>query len=92
MKRFRTWWATARSSLLTHRRLKWLWVILVVPTILFWSTSVRWLVFMSIYAIITGHWGAEEAAKAEVKQEEQETQEQPASASEVQQFRGPSFQ
>ena len=72
MKRFREWWATARSSLTTHRRLKWLWIGLI-PLSYFWRSWVPWVVFMSHYAIIVGHWSSEEAAKTEVKQEESDT-------------------
>lgn len=32
--------------------------------------SVPYLVFLSVYAIIVGHWSAEEAAKTEVAAEE----------------------
>jgi hypothetical protein len=70
-ERFWAWWDTARSSLVTHRRLKWLWV-LMIPLSFFWREALIWVVFMSHYAIIVGHWSSEEAAKTEVKQEEKE--------------------
>lgn len=41
-----------------------LWVLLIIPTLLFWRESILWIAFMSLYAIITSHWGAYEAAKA----------------------------
>jgi hypothetical protein len=40
------------------------WVLLIIPTIIWWKDSILWVAFMSLYAIVTGHWGAYEAAKA----------------------------
>jgi hypothetical protein len=40
------------------------WIVLLVPTVLFWRDSVMWVVFMSWYANFVGHWGGFEAAKA----------------------------
>lgn len=41
------------------------WIILVIPTILWWLESLKWVVFMSIYAIIISHYGAYQSARAE---------------------------
>lgn len=41
------------------------WIILVIPTVLFWRTSILWIAFMSIYAAVVGHMGAYQAARAE---------------------------
>jgi hypothetical protein len=70
--KYKEWWSTAHSSLVTHRRLKWVWIFPGIPVAFWLRESVPFLVFMSVYAIIIGHWSAEEAAKTEVKQEEQE--------------------
>lgn len=43
----------------------WIWLALVIPTLLWWSESIKWLVFMSIYACIMGHYSSWQAAKAE---------------------------
>jgi hypothetical protein len=40
------------------------WAVLIVPTLIWWRDSILWVAFMSLYAIITSHWGAYEAAKA----------------------------
>jgi hypothetical protein len=47
-----------------HIALVTVWILLIIPTMLFWRDSILWIAFMSLYAIITGHWGAYEAAKA----------------------------
>ena len=65
----REWWSTARSSLITHRVLKWMWIGLL-PVSYLLRSSLIWIVGMSHYAILVGHWSAEEAAKTEVRAEE----------------------
>jgi hypothetical protein len=32
-----------------------IWILLVIPSLLWWSNSVTWVIFMSIYAIIAMH-------------------------------------
>jgi hypothetical protein len=55
---------TAPSDRQVHLLLLFVWVLLLVPTIIWWRDSILWVAFMSLYAIITSHWGAYEAAKA----------------------------
>ena len=47
-----------------HRILKWVWVAMI-PVSLWLRESLLWIVFMSHYAILVSHWGAEEAADDE---------------------------
>jgi hypothetical protein len=68
----REWWHSADSSVKVHRVLKWLWICPGLPISFVLRESVPWLVFMSVYAIITSHWGAEQAGIVEKKQEEAE--------------------
>lgn len=42
------------------------WVALAVPSVLLWRESIAWVVFMSVYACITGHWSSYQAASAEM--------------------------
>lgn len=49
-----------------HRIIKWLWIFPGIPISFLLRQSVEYLVFLSVYAIITGHWSAEEAADDEV--------------------------
>jgi hypothetical protein len=39
------------------------WALTAIPTVLWWSESILWVAFMSIYAIVSTHWGAVEAAR-----------------------------
>lgn len=47
-----------------HRCLMGAWIVLLVPTVLWWRESVVWLVFMSWYANFVGHWSTQSAEKA----------------------------
>lgn len=48
-----------------HLGLTLLWVVLIVPSLLWWQESVPWLVAVSVYANIAGHYAAFEAARAD---------------------------
>lgn len=53
-----------------HLSLTLLWITAVIPVILFLSTSVPFLVFISVYAVITGHWSSWQSARVEVHQKD----------------------
>lgn len=53
---------------------KWatiVWILLLIPSVLFWSEAIMWVVLMSVWANIAGHWSAYQASRAELKQDEQ---------------------
>jgi hypothetical protein len=41
------------------------WVVLVLPTVVWWRDSVLWVALMSIWANVVGHWSAYQATRAE---------------------------
>lgn len=41
------------------------WAFLIIPTLLFWKSSILWVAAMSLYANFIGHWSAYQAARAE---------------------------
>ena len=45
--------------------MSYLWALLVIPTLLFWKSSILWVAAMSLYANFIGHWSAYQAARAE---------------------------
>lgn len=47
-----------------------LWFIAAFPICVFLSKSISFLVFISVYAVVTGHLATWQAARVEVKQEE----------------------
>lgn len=52
---------------------KWatiVWIILLVPSVLWWNQAILWVVLMSVWANIAGHWSAYQASRAELKQDQ----------------------
>jgi hypothetical protein len=43
------------------------WLVLVIPSVLFWSQSILWVVLMSAYAIVATHFAGWAGARAEVE-------------------------
>ncbi|MCW2898475.1 MAG: sle1 [Streptosporangiaceae bacterium] len=41
------------------------WALPVIPTLLFWTNSVPFLVFVSLYANFVGHFSSWQAARSE---------------------------
>jgi hypothetical protein len=48
-----------------------IWLAASLPICFFLSTSVPFLVFVSVYAIVTGHWSTWQASRVEVRQEDE---------------------
>jgi hypothetical protein len=61
--------AGGHIGIATLRRLHlWLtiaWMVMVIPTMLWWRDSIAYVSFMSIYAIIASHAAGWQAARAE---------------------------
>lgn len=51
-----------------HTVLTFVWVLLIIPTLVWWRESVVWVALMSLWANIASHWAAREAAKAKENQ------------------------
>lgn len=47
-----------------HRTMTWVMVALVLPTILWWSDSILWVLVLSLYANIYSSISADEAQQA----------------------------
>lgn len=45
----------------------YLWLTAGAVLSWFWQNVIPWLTFMSLYAIVVGHWGAHQAKCAEKK-------------------------
>lgn len=48
-----------------HWTLTFVWALMAIPTVLFWSESILWVAFMSLYANVAGHWAAAQASEAD---------------------------
>lgn len=55
----------ARRLRLLHLALTIIWALLVIPTIIWWKTSVLWVGLCSCYANSIGHAAAYAGARAE---------------------------
>lgn len=51
-----------------HLGLMGLWIVLIVPTLLWWKDSILWVLIISIYANIASHLGAYEAVRSTPKE------------------------
>jgi hypothetical protein len=48
-----------------HAGLTVFWLVMAVPSILVWRDSVPYLVGVSVYALVVGHWSSWQGARAE---------------------------
>lgn len=47
-----------------------IWLAASLPICIFLASSVPFLVFVSVYAVVTGHWSTWQSARVEVRQSE----------------------
>ena len=53
------------------------WVFMIIPSLVFgWINAVVYVSALSLWALVSGHWAAWQAARVEVKQQEQEDKEE----------------
>ena len=76
----RSLWASIQGDPRFMRRLNgWLtvfWIIMIPVSILTgWISSVTYVAALSLWALVSGHWSAWQAARVEVKQEKEEEKE-----------------
>jgi hypothetical protein len=68
-------WASVQENPVAFRKINgWLtvvWFLAAIPICLFLSNSVPFLVFISVYAVVTGHLSTWQASRVEVRQEEE---------------------
>jgi hypothetical protein len=55
---------------LLHGWLTVFWFAAAIPICIYLYDSVPFLVFISVYAVVTGHWSSWQAARVEEKQDE----------------------
>lgn len=52
-----------------------IWFVISFPLAFWLGSSVVFVTFLSLYAIVTGHWSSWQAARVEVRQDEQQARE-----------------
>jgi hypothetical protein len=86
---FKSLWASVQGDPVFMRRVNgWLtifWIIMIpISMTMGWLNSVVYVSALSLWALVSGHWSAWQAARVEVKQEEaQKAMEEQDMASEV---------
>jgi hypothetical protein len=80
MDLMKTLWASVQHDPRVMRRLNgWLtvfWVAMIpVSALLGWLSSVAYVSALSLWALVSGHWAAWQAARVEVAQEQQSRRE-----------------
>ncbi len=76
MNVIRSLWASIQGSPAFMRRVNgWLtvlWIVMIpVSLITGWISSVTYVAALSLWALVSGHWSAWQAARVEVRQEEE---------------------
>lgn len=79
MTLIKTLWASIQGDPVFMRRVNgWLtilWIVMIpVSIITGWINSVTYVAALSLWALVSGHWAAWQAARVEVKQEEEARQ------------------
>ena len=73
-------WASVQGDPIFMRKFNgWatiIWFTAALPICLFLSNSVPFLVFISVYAVVTGHLSSWQAARVEVNQQEEDVSEE----------------
>jgi len=75
MQSVKSLWAHVQRDPLFMRRLNgWLtvfWVVMIpISIVMGWLSSVAYVSALSLWALVSGHWAAWQAARVEVKQED----------------------
>lgn len=52
-----------------HKWATLVWMLLLIPSLLWWKESILWVVLMSVWANIGSHWSAYQASRSEEKQD-----------------------
>lgn len=54
-----------------HATMTVVWMALAVPSFLWWKESLLWVIAMSLWANVAGHWSGFQAAHAEKRTKQQ---------------------
>lgn len=76
MTAIRSLWSAARDNPALMRRVNgWLtifWIVMIpVSLVTHWVASVTYVSALSLWALVSGHWSAWQAARVEVRQEQE---------------------
>jgi hypothetical protein len=63
--RVRDVWASPGTWRRFHGSLTVVWILLIIPSLLWWSESIKWVVLMSVWANVAGHFSGWQGSRAE---------------------------
>ncbi len=81
MNVLRSLWASIQGDPVFMRRVNgWLtifWIVMIpVSLVTGWISSVTYVAALSLWALVSGHWSAWQAARVEVRQHEEEAEQE----------------
>lgn len=50
-----------------HAGMVCFWLLMILPTVLWWKNSILWVSIMSVWALVAGHFSSWQGARAEKK-------------------------
>lgn len=63
--RTRALWGRPATWRKLHAGLTLVWLALMVPSLVWWRESIPWLIFISVWANVAGHFSAWQGSRAE---------------------------
>lgn len=48
-----------------HKIMTMIWIMLAIPSLMWWKDALVWVIIMSLWANVVGHWSAFQASRAE---------------------------
>lgn len=64
-ERVKDLWAAPGTWRRVHAAFTFTWLLLIIPSLLWWSESIKWVVLMSVWANVAGHFSAWQGSRAE---------------------------
>lgn len=64
-ERVKDLWAAPSTWRRVHATFTFMWLLLIIPSLLWWSESIKWVVLMSVWANVAGHFSAWQGSRAE---------------------------
>lgn len=55
-----------------HAVMTILWMLLLIPSLIWWKESVLWVIVMSLWANVASHWAGFQASQGEKRTKEQD--------------------
>jgi hypothetical protein len=65
VRRFVTWFGRVETLTGMHLWLTWFWIVMIIPTALWWRSSIPWVGFMSVWALVATHWSGYQGGRSE---------------------------